>query len=190
MAALPNRRWTAEEYLAFERTSEEKHEYLAGEVYLMTGASRNHNLITANLITTLSVQLRGRQCEVYASDMRVSAADSYTYPDVTVVCGQPKFEDDEVDTLLNPIVIIEVLSPSTENYDRGKKFQHYRALSSLQEYLLVSQDTPRIEYYTRHTGDQWLFSDVTGLDSQLELPSINCAMKLADVYDKVAFDED
>ncbi|MBC7870972.1 MAG: Uma2 family endonuclease [Chitinophagaceae bacterium] len=189
MAASPNKKWTVEEYLSFERASEEKHEYLAGEIYLMTGASRKHNIIGVNVTTILNIQLRGRHCEAYANDMRVRVSvKNYTYPDFTVVCGTPEFEDAEVDTLLNPTVIIEVLSPSTEQYDRSKKFQNYRTLNSLQEYVLIAQDTPRIERYLRQENGQWLFSDTTLLEAAIELSSIGCSLPLAEVYDKVSFD--
>jgi Uma2 family endonuclease len=191
MSALAHRVWTREEYLAFERASEEKHEYLAGEIHAMVGASNNHNLIVANLIIALGIQLRGRSCLVYPSDMRVGipAVGSYTYPDVTVVCGRPEFEDAEVDILLNPTVIIEVLSPSTEMYDRGKKFQNYRTIASLKEYILVSQDTHRIEQFVRQENEQWLLTDAAVLESSITLPSTNCTLALVDVYDKVSFDE-
>jgi Uma2 family endonuclease len=191
MSALAHKVWTREEYLAFERASEEKHEYVAGEIYSMVGASNNHNIIVANLIITIGIQLRGRPCLVYPSDIWVGipSVGSYTYPDVTAVCGTPEFEDAEVDILLNPTVIIEVLSPSTEMYDRGKKFQNYRTLASLKEYILVSQDTHRIEQFVRQENEQWLLTDAAGLDSSITLPSINCSLALADVYDKVSFDE-
>ena len=190
MSAQPNKHWTPEEYLAFERASEEKHEYLAGEVYLMTGASRAHNLIVVNLAAILGNQLKSRDCEAYVNDMRVriSALRSYTYPDVVVVCGEAKFEDNEFDTLLNPTVIIEVLSPSTEIYDRGKKFQLYRTLDSLQEYVLISQDAPRIEHFARQESGQWLLSEVTDLQAQLILPAVGCTLALEDVYNKVTFE--
>ncbi len=191
MSALPNKKWTVEEYLAFERASEEKHEYLAGEVYLMAGASENHNLIVANLIITIGIQLRNRPCRIYPSDMRVRVFNAnYAYPDVTVVCSTPEFEDAEVDTLLNPALIIEVLSPSTEQYDRSKKFQNYRTLDSLQEYILISQDAPRIERYLRQENGQWLFSDAALLESTVEITSIGCSLPLSDVYDKVKFEQE
>jgi Uma2 family endonuclease len=190
MSAVPQRVWTPESYLAFERASETKHEYLAGEVFAMTGASENHNLVTANALASLHAQLRRTPCRIYPSDMRlnVPAVGLYTYPDVTVVCGEPQFDEDEVpDTLLNPTVLIEVLSPSTENYDRGKKFQYYRTLESLQEYLLISQESARIEHYVRQ-GEQWLFGDAYRLEDVMKLPSIDCTLALADVYEKVTFE--
>lgn len=141
--------WTAEEYLAFERKSQEKHELADGQVYLMTGASRRHNVIVLNLVAALKPHLRDRSCEGYANDMRVRVLRDFFYSDVSVVCGEPQFADDEFDTLLNPALIIEVLSPSTEQCDRGRKFEKYRALDSLREYVLIAQDRPHIERYTR-----------------------------------------
>ena len=133
---------TPEEYLAFERKATTKHEYLNGQIIAMSGASREHNLITVNTVNQLYTQLIDGACETYVSEMRVKhhQTDSYTYPDIVVVCDEQRFEDDVFDTLLNPIVLIEVLSPSTEAYDRGEKFAHYRQIASLQEYIFVSQD--------------------------------------------------
>ena len=178
---------TPEEYLASERNGAVRSEYLEGEVFAMTGGSREHNLIVANLVGELRQQLKKRPCEMYPSDLRVRvpATGLYTYPDVVVVCGEPRFEDGEADTLLNPTLIVEVLSPSTEAYDRGKKFEHYRTLGSLREYLLVAQKEPRIEQYVRQDGDRWLFVSTSGLESTLVLPSIQCDLALVEVYDKV-----
>lgn len=183
-------RMTEAEYLAFERASDIRHEYLDGHVYAMTGASRAHNLISTYTAASLINQLRGRPCEVYASDMRVrvSATGLYTYPDVTVVCGNPQFADSALDTLLNPVLVIEVLSPSTESYDRGKKFQHYRQLESLREYVLISQDSPRVERFLRQDDGTWLLTDAAGLDASLELASVACTLALAEVYEKVTFE--
>lgn len=188
--ALRHPSMTPEEYLKFERESEEKHEYFAGEIFAMTGASLNHNVITLNVGAMLHAQLRKRPCTVYPSDMRVKTPlrTLYTYPDISVVCGTPQLEDDKFDTLLNPIVIIEVLSPSTEMYDRGKKFQHYRTIPSLQEYLLIAQDSVRVEHYVRGEG-QWIFTDAANLDAVLKLPSIDCTLALSEVYEKVNFEE-
>ena len=190
MSTAPRETWSAQDYLAFERTSAEKHEYLDGEIYQMTGASARHNLIVGNIYASLHSQLRQRPCVVYPSDLRVkiSQTELYTYPDISVACNTPQFEDTRQDTLLNPTVIVEVLSPSTENDDPGKKFQHYRTLDSLQEYLLASQDSPRLEHFLRQDNGQWLFSDVTEVDAQLELPSIGCSLLLRDVYEKVSFE--
>jgi Uma2 family endonuclease len=183
---------TEAEYLEFERSSELKHEFLNGDVFAMTGASEEHNLISVNVITALKTQLRGKPCKVYPSDMRVkiTATDLYTYPDISVMCGEAQFTDDRLDTLVNPTLIVEILSPSTESYDRGKKFQHYRELPSLREYLLIAQDSPRIERYLRKDNGLWEFTDAKGLEATLPLPSIDCALMLADVYDQITFDID
>lgn len=192
MSAVPEQTWSAEAYLEFERANEEKHEYLDGNIYLMTGASANHNLIVTNTVASLHTQLRKRPCIVYPSDLRVrvSRTGLYTYPDISVVCGTPQYADKETDTLLNPTLIVEVLSPATERYDRGKKFQHYRKLDSLQEYVLIAQDIYHIERYLRQEGDEWLLTDVSGVDASIEFTSIQCALTLADVYEKVTFESE
>jgi len=189
MSAIPEPLLTPQEYLARERRAETKSEYLRGEVFAMSGASRAHNLICANTVIALGSQLRDRDCEVYQSDMRlkVSPTGLYTYPDVTVVCGEPEFEDAEVDTLLNPKVLVEVLSPSTADYDRGGKFTHYRRLPSLDEYVLISQDRPLVEHYVRQGEDEWLLTEQTSLQDTLVLPSIDCRLPLSEIYLKVRF---
>jgi Uma2 family endonuclease len=181
---------TPQEYLRFERASEIKHEFYNGEVFAMTGASRNHNLISHAVGRHLGNQLAGRACDVYQSDMRVfiPATGLYTYPDVTVVCGTAQFEDKEFDTLLNPTVIIEVLSPSTEKYDRGKKFEHYRSIPSLREYVLIAQDEARIQRFSLQ-NDFWVFDEAAALDATLTLTSIECTLALSDVYEKVTFED-
>jgi Uma2 family endonuclease len=178
---------TPEEYLAIERRSEIRSEYLDGEMFAMTGGSRNHNLIVLNIGRELSLQLKKRPCEVYASDqrVRVPATGLYTYPDVVVVCDEPQFEDEELETLLNPTLLIEVLSRTTEACDRGKKFEHYQTIPSLSEYLLVSQDSFRVEQYLRQENNRWLFTAVTGFERTIALPSIQCDLLLAEVYVKV-----
>ena len=183
-------RYTPEEYLALERKADYKSEYANGQVIAMAGASRSHNLIAGNLYREVSQQLRGRPCEAYISDMcvKVSRTGLYTYPNVVVVYGEIHFEDVHNDTLLNPTVIVEVLSASTEAYDRGEKFAHYRRLESLQEYLLVAQDKVRIEHYVRQ-GAQWVLSEASTLDETVQLASIGCDVALRDVYDKVQFAE-
>ena len=181
------RRHTAEEYLALERAAEFKSEYIDGEIVARSGANRAHSLIATNLTGFLSQALRHGPCEAYGSDMRVKVADTdlYTYPDVTVVCAEPAFEDAMIDTLVNPTVIVEILSPSTEAYDRGEKFSRYRRLPSLQEYVLVAQDRPRVERYARR-GHEWVLAEASGLDATVELTSLGCTLALAEVYDKVA----
>jgi len=178
---------TPEEYLVLERTAEYKSEYFAGELFAMAGASERHASIVANLMYMLVGQLKGRPCKAYANDLRlkVSPTGLYTYPDVLVVCGTPRFTDEQKDTLLNPVVLIEVLSESTEAYDRGKKFDHYRALTSVSDYLLVSQDQHKIEHFVRQPDNRWLFAAYTTLDDVVEIPSIACALPVRDVYDKV-----
>ena len=176
-----------EEYLALERKAEIRCEYLDGDMVAMSGGSREHNLIVTNIVREVSTQLRGRPCEVYPSNMRVKVSSTglYTYPDVVVVCGEPQFEDVIVDTLLNPTVIVEVLSDSTESYDRGAKFGHYRKVASLIEYLLVSQHENRIEQYVRQPEGPWLRSQAAGAKGQIELPSINCVLALSEIYERV-----
>lgn len=187
MASNPKTCLTPNEYLASERKAEFKSEYIDGELVAMTGASRNHNLITINLAREITQQLKGKPCEAYASDMRVSIPGTglYTYPDIVVVCGEPVFEDDYVDTLTNPLLVIEVLSASTESYDRGKKFACYRTVDSLAEYLLIAQDEHRVEQYVRQPDGRWLLSEARLLDEQVELCSIGCTLSLQEIYDKV-----
>ncbi len=190
MSALPEHVWSVQDYLAYERASDQRHEYIDGKIYALAGASANHNLIVGNTLASLHAQLRKRPCTVYPSDMRVKVSRTglYTYPDISVVCGEPQFEDEQQDTLLNPNFIVEVLSPSTETYDRGKKFQHYRTLEALQEYLLIAQDSYRVEHYVRQADNQWLLSDVSRTDATLTLPSIQCELLVADLYEKVVFE--
>jgi Uma2 family endonuclease len=180
-----------EEYLRLERQAEYKSEYVNGEIFAMTGASRKHNLVAGNTFGELRQQLKGRQCQAYVSDMRVkvTATGLYTYPDVVVVCGEPRFEDGYVDTLLNPTLLVEVLSPSTERYDRIAKSSYYRTLESLAEHLLVAQDEVRLEQYVKQPNGQWLLFECTSLDNVVELASIGCSLNLRDVYDKVLLDQ-
>lgn len=179
-----------EEYLKRERQAEYKSEYLNGEIFAMSGASRKHNLITTNLSITLGQQLKGRPCEVYSSDMRVNVRFNglYTYPDVVVVCDEPQFEDGYVDTLLNPTVLIEVLSKTTERYDRIAKTTYYRTLDSLTERLLVAQDEVRLEQCVKQENGEWLVFYYSSLDNVAQLESIGCSLALRDVYDKVTID--
>lgn len=181
---------TPEAYLALEREAPYKSEYFAGEMFAMSGASRRHNLISLNIGAELRAQLRHRSCEVYTSDMRVKVSPTglYTYPDVVVVCGEPTFENTARDTLLNPTLLVEVLSPSTEDYDRGRKLEHYRTIPSLQEYLLVSQERAHIVHYVRHADVSWLLSDTFGLDATLALRAIGCEIALSEIYAKVGFE--
>jgi len=181
-------RYTPQQYLALERKAAYKSEYHEGYIYAMSWASREHNLIAGNFYATLHAQLRDRPCEAYMGDMRVrvSATGLYTYPDVVVVCGQPQFEDSELDSLLNPTLIVEVLSDSTEAYDRGVKFKHYRRLESLREYVLVSQDKVLVERFARQ-GDEWLLAEFSRLEDVLRLASIGCEAPLREIYAKIEF---
>ncbi len=191
MAAKPQGLLSREEYLALERRGEEKHEYFAGELVTTDGASFRHNLIQTRVLASLYQQLRGRPCEVTPSDLRVAigALGVYIYPDVTVVCGEPQFEDAEQDTLLNPTVLVEILSPSTESYDRGKKFQHYRLIPSFREYLLIAQDQPLVEHYLRQAHNRWLLATFEQLGDVIALDSVGCTLALADVYAGIRFDQ-
>ena len=175
-----------EEYLRLERKAEFRSEYVDGMIVAMPGATRNHNIINKNVSGLFWLQLRGKSCEVYQSDMKVRTNKRYSYPDTVVVCDEPEFSDDEKDVLQNPTVLVEVLSRSTESYDRGDKFAAYRELKSLQAYVLVSQLMPRVEAFKRQEND-WLFSEVSGIEKALKLEAIGCELKLSEIYEKVDF---
>ncbi|UHD14405.1 Uma2 family endonuclease [Thiocapsa bogorovii] len=180
-----------EDYLAAERAARgAKHEYVNGEVFAMTGASFNHNLLVLNLGSELRARLKGRPCHVLPSDMRVriEAANAATYPDLTALCEPPRFHDDRQDVLLNPALIVEVLSGSTEAYDRGGKFATYRRLPSLQEHVLVSQDQPLVEIFTRQPDARWVLSETEGLDTEVVFASLGCRVAMQEIYDKVDFE--
>ncbi|HEY0556234.1 MAG TPA: Uma2 family endonuclease [Thermoanaerobaculia bacterium] len=186
MASDPKQRLTIQEYLAFERGAEARNEFHDGETFAMTGASRAHNLIEGNIFGEVRNQLKKRPCEVYHESMRVrTPAGLFTYPDVIVVCGEPRFDDSEFDTLLNPTLIVEVLSPSTETYDRGMKAIEYRAIPTLQEYVLVAQSRLHVEHWQRHGAEEWLLRDLRDREQTLELPSIGCRLLVADIYERV-----
>ena len=189
MTAVPRKKLTPAEYLAIERTAAFKSEYLNGEMFAMAGASPAHNVIKENLIGELYARLKGGPCRSYSSDQRVkvSATGLYTYPDIAIVCGPPEFDPDDPNTLLNPQVIIEVLSESTERYDRTTKFRHYQRIEPLREYILVAQDEPAVERFVRQTRWDWLFTPVAGLDATLELATVPARVALADVYAGVTF---
>jgi Uma2 family endonuclease len=187
MSAIPKTLLSAKDYLAFERKSEFRHEYYRGEIFQISGASREHNVIVFNLANQIGSQLRGKNCEGYANDMRVfmPATGLYTYPDVVVVCGEPKFLDSKFDTLLNPVVLIEVLSPTTADYDRGKKFWHYQSIESLREYLLIEQDEIKIEHLVKQPDGRWAVFEYNSLDAEIELPSIEIVLQASEIYEKV-----
>jgi Uma2 family endonuclease len=188
MSSRPKTYLTPEEYLAIERRNEYKSEYIDGEMVAMTGASRRHNLITTSITGQLYPQLRGRACESYSGDMRVRipTTRAYMYPDAVVVCGEPQLEDDYLDALLNPTVLVEVLSESTERYDRGRKFGFYRTIESLAEYVLVAQDECRVEQYAKQPDGRRLLTDHRSLEDVVEPASIQCTLRLSEVYEKVA----
>jgi Uma2 family endonuclease len=191
MSAHPQPHLTPEQYLELDRASEFRNEYYNGRMYAMSGGTIPHATIIGNLGGELRAALKKRPCLVMTSDLRVRVSPDglYTYPDIAVVCDEPKLLDGRKDTLLNPALLVEVLSPSTEAYDRGFKSAQYRAIESLGEYALVSQSEPRVEVFRRQPGGHWLFSEFVGLDSMCEFASVSVSVPLAEIYDKVAFDE-
>lgn len=190
MGAIPDRRiLSPEAYLAMERVSPVKHEYLHGNIVQMAGASAEHGTISINIASSINIQFKGRNCSVFASDMRVHipATGLYTYPDIVALCGERRMMDDEhFDNLLNPSVVIEVLSKSTAQYDTGEKLNHYRSIESLRHYLMVWQDVKRALLYSR-SGDGWVLQDYIGGEAVIELPAIDCTLSMEDIYDKVTF---
>ncbi|MGA8026747.1 MAG: Uma2 family endonuclease [Bryobacteraceae bacterium] len=189
MSSAPTAYLTPEEYLEQERKAERKSEYFRGEVFAMAGASRRHVLTVVNLVHELGRKLGDRPCNVYSMDLRlaVGAAGLYTYPDVMVTCGEEKFADQHEDTLLNPALIVEVLSKSTKNYDRGQKFESYRALPSLMEYLTVALDRRHVEQWIRQPDKRWILREYSGPAETISMPSIGVDVQLADIYRKIDF---
>ncbi len=191
MASLPQSRYTPGQYLEIDRKADHRSEYVNGEILAMAGASRVHNRITLNVGSMLTAQLRGSSCEPFTSDLRVKspATGSFFFPDVVVGCAPLEFEDNSLDILLNPTVIMEVLSPTTAADDRSWKFAHYRRLQTLTDYVMLSQFQPFIEHYTRQEN-QWVLTEVAGLDAVLRLPSLGCDLPLSAVYERVEFAPD
>lgn len=187
----PVLRYTPAEYLALERVAETKSEYFDGEIFAMAGASREHNLITGSVVTRLTSQLESRPCEVYPSDMRVKvpATNLYTYPDVVVVCEEPRFEDASLDVLLNPTLLVEVLSPSTAGYDRGIKFDSYRTIESLRGVLFIAQERVHVVHYVRQDDGTWLLTETRDPGGRVSLASVGASLVLSEVYAKVSFEE-
>lgn len=183
---------TEEEYLALDRASTTKHEYFHGRIYAMTGAKEPHNLINGNTLASLHSQLRRKPCRIYASDMRVKVTKTglNTFPDIVIICGQPEFTDSTRDTVTNPVVIIEILSDSTERYDRGMKFQNYRTLDSLRDYILIAQDHRHIEHFSRQDGGLWVLHEAIGDTDIINILSVECTLNVEDVYEKVEFDQE
>jgi Uma2 family endonuclease len=185
----PARKWiSVEEYLAFEERAEGKHEYFHGEIFDMAGGSPEHNAIAFNLSSELGRQLEDRPCQGFSSDQRVKITRTglYTYPDLSIVCATPQFDEQRPRSLLNPLLIVEVLSDTTEAYDRGAKFEHYRTLPSLREYVLVASNRRCVERFTREPdSDDWVLAACTDPEGAITLPSIGCRLELARVYRKV-----
>jgi len=184
MNVVEKLKMTAREYLAAERQNELKHEFFDGEAFAMAGGTRRHSRIGVNVASVLNLRLAGKPCQVFNSDMRlkIEATGLYTYPDVQVACGRLRFEDEQEDTLLNPKIIVEVLSDSSAGWDRGRKFWHYRHLDSLTDYVLVSQDVWQVEHYTRQPDGNWLLETLEGAKATLTLRSIKTQVRLTDLY--------
>lgn len=182
--------FSPEEYLAFERGTDARHEYLDGHVYAMAGESIEHSRICVNVAGELRARLKGSPCEVLSPNMKVvtSPTGLFSYPDVVVLCGEPRFYDERRDILTNPTVVFEVLSPSTEAYDRGEKFLRYRTqIATLREYVLVSQHRPLVEHYVRQPDGSWSYSSASDLSEVIDMPSIGCRLPLSEVYDRIVF---
>jgi Uma2 family endonuclease len=188
MASNPKTYITPEEYLELERKAEFKSEYLNGEIFAMAGASPRHVLIHVlimdNLVIELGAQLKGKSCRVFSSDLRVKipVTGLYTYPDVVILCDKPQYDDKQKDTVTNPTVIIEILSKSTKDYDRGEKFEHYRSIESFTDYVLVAQDKFHVEHFAKQADGSWLLKETNNLEDSIKIDSINCGLKLMDIY--------
>lgn len=190
MSTASQRKFTVAEYLVREERSETKHEYYQGEIFAMAGGSLRHAQLAAALIRLLGNKLQGKPCTPLGSDMRVSVAkfEFFAYPDITVLCGEPQFDPSDRNTITNPTAIIEVLSPSTERYDRTIKFASFRKMSSLKQYMLVSQEEARVESFVKDSGGAWQFIDAVGLEATIQFPPLQCELLLAEIYEGVALD--
>ena len=179
--------YTPEEYLELERAATVRHEYLDGEVFEMAGANRRHDVLSANIMRLLGNQLLDRECSAYSSEMRIkiSPTVNYTYPDIVAACGEEIFEDDKEDNLLNPMLIVEVLSKSTEAYDRGAKFEAYQTIESFREYVLITQEPFRVEQFVRKEENVWTYFEFRRPDEIVKLSSIGCELSLRDIYHKI-----
>jgi Uma2 family endonuclease len=191
MTAVPKARLTTEQYLAIERKAERKSEFYDGEMFAMAGASFAHNRVRENLAARIAVALEGGPCQSVSSDMRVKVSRTglYTYPDIVIICGKPELEDAHLDTLLNPQVIIEVLSESTANYCRTKKYRHYQQIETLREYVLVERDEPVVEQYARQSNGMWARTDVEGLEQEFAFATVPVRVPMAAIYAGVTFPE-
>ena len=187
--AVADKFYTVEEYLVFERGAEEKHEYVDGQIIAMAGASREHNIISGNVFGELRNQLKGSNCEIYINDMRVRMKKNrYGYPDVVAVCDQPEFADDEFDNLINPALVVEVLSKSTRFRDKTEKLETYQKMESVRECLLIEQEKTRVELYKKQTSKQWLVQIAESLEEIIILESIGCRLLLSDIYAQIKFE--
>lgn len=189
---IPNPKYISqEEYLEMERSAIEKHEYYKGEVFAMSGASLPHNLIFKNTYLTLGIKLKGKKCQPFGSDLRVNIPKNtlYTYPDITIICGKPQLTDDNQDTITNPTVIIEILSKSTRDYDRGQKFALYRDITSLKEYILIDSENVAVEKMSRNADSSWTLRDFGSIDDSFTIASIDVTLALSDIYFEVFDDE-
>jgi Uma2 family endonuclease len=198
--SIPPRRFNVDQYLAMERAAQDRHEYFDGEIVAMAGESLTHGIICQNISGLLYVQLKGTPCFAVAKDTKVrsglgiassrATSGMFSYPDILVVCGEAEFFDDQSEVIVNPTAIIEVLSNSTESYDRGEKFQRYRTWNAtFVDYVLVSQTKPLVEHFRRQADDTWVLSEAAGLHAAVTVPSISCTLKLVDVYDRIVFQE-
>jgi Uma2 family endonuclease len=192
--------YSTAEYLEFERNSTERHGFIDGEIFAMAGESPKHSIVKTNLIGEMVYQLKGKICQAFSPNMKVQSGHYikqkktskglFSYLDLTVVCGEPKFLDENSDVLINPKVIFEILSPATEAFDRGEKFSRYRAWNlTLTDYVLIWQDVPAVEHFQRQDNNHWLLTIVEGLESILEIASIECSIKLVDLYDRIDFEQ-
>ncbi|HKV42061.1 MAG TPA: Uma2 family endonuclease [Blastocatellia bacterium] len=188
MSTQREHKYSIEDYLAFDRASHSKNEYLDGTVYAMGGATARHVQIVGNVARELGNQLRDKPCVVYSTDLRVQVSHGglYAYPDAVVVCGEPAFIDDQLDTLTNPVLIVEVLSDSTKNYDRGEKFERYRTIRSFREYLLITQDKIHIEQYVRQDDNSWVLREKHSLNDIIEPTSVGCRIPVTEIYLKIS----
>jgi Uma2 family endonuclease len=192
MASNPKQRLTPEEYLELERKAEFKSEYFFGKIYALDGASPEHSTITFNLAVEVGTQLRGTPCQGFSGDMKIRTGDSwlYAYPDLSIVCDEPLFHDEKGEVLINPKVIFEILSPSTEKFDRGAKFLHYQVMNTFTDYVLIAQDEPHVEHFTRQQNGWILYNIIRDLESKLSISSIDCTISLAGLYDRIKFPEE
>ena len=191
MSSASKTKFTVAEYLAIERKSESKHEFFDGDIFAMTGGTPAHSLIASNFIREAGNALKDRPCVVFTSDLRVkvNATGLYTYPDITIVCGEQRFDDDQRDTLINPTIVVEVLSKSTASYDRGTKSKHFRKIDSLQALIFIEQDCPAVELYRRQPDGNWILTDATELTDSIAIEPIGICIPLAEIYRNVTFPE-